>query len=544
MAQTPKKPQTPEPRPQTRRARSRHERELQRQRMVVLVAGIAIGLAVVAVLFGVGYERLWLPSRPVASVNNATLSRREYWDEQRNELARRIAQSLNSLALLGSLGPQFSQQIAGQIPPLNQQVADIRTSAVDDATINGWIDRQLIVEGAGAMNLQASDGEISQTLLESLGGAFAPPPPPPTTTATLEPTAAITSTTSPTTTTEATAAPTATPGGPTVTAAPTETSAPTNTPAPTEPPTATPQPEAALQQQDGVIGRMFDAYNNEIINSGSKSNLSLEDFKVALHDQYLRQVLTDKIEEQLLPEAQFTPTTDPSSLEAQQILIAVTVPISATDAEREAAFAERKPAAEAILAQLKSGGDFANLAEQSSDDAATKNSGGTLPSFDKDGKTQDGSAMDPAIVQATLALKEGETSDLVRTSFGWHIIKLGKRTVDSSEQQLQAARTKKFDEWLNQQRAAAAIEHYPPQTPTPSPEPTPEGTAAPLPTVSLYSTPTVAPTVEVTGTTTLPNTTPLATELPATSPATGATPTIASPPPSAVRPNTTVIPTP
>jgi parvulin-like peptidyl-prolyl isomerase len=557
MAQRPKNPQTPAPRPQTRRARSRHEREVQRQRLVILISGIAIGLAVLAVLIGLGYDRLWLPSRPVASVNNTTLSRREYWSEQRNELARRIAQSVNSLALLSSLGPQFTQQVAGQIPPLNQQVADIRTSAVDDATVNGWIDRQLIVQGAGAMNLQASDGEVAQALIESLASAFAPPPPPPTTTATLEPTAAITSTsaTTATTTANATAAPTETPGGPTATTAPTVTPAPTHTPAPTVPPTATPLADAALQQQDAVIGRLFDAFNNEIINNGSTPNLMLDDFKAALHDQYLRQVLTNKVGAQLLPEAQFTPTTDPSSIETRQILIAITVPISATEAEREAAYAQRKPAAEEILQQLKSGADFATLAQQRSDDAATKNSGGTLPAFDKDGKTQDGSVIDPAILQAALSLKEGEISDLLQTPFGWHIIKLEKRTVDPVAQQLQAARTKKFDEWLAQQRTAATIDHYPPQTPTPSPEPTAEGTAAPLPTVSLYSTPTMTPTAAVTGTAALTGTTPLAATPPATGTATveaatpGGTapagaPTAAPATPSAVLPETTITATP
>ncbi|HEX5690906.1 MAG TPA: peptidylprolyl isomerase, partial [Roseiflexaceae bacterium] len=476
-----------------------------------------------------------------------------YWTEQRYELARRIGQSLNSLALLGSLGPQFSQQIAGQIPPLNQQVADIPTSAVEDATVNDWIDRQLIVQGAGTLSLQASDGEIAQALLNGLGSSFGPPPPPPTTTATLEPTSAITSTaeTTATTSADATAAPTETPGGPTATAAPTETSAPTDTPAPTVPPTATPLPDAALQQQDGVVGRLFDAYNNEMINTGSKPNLTLDDFKAALHDQYLRSVLTDKIGAQLLPEAQFTPTTDPSSLETSHILIAVTAPISATEAERQAAFAERRPAAEAILEQLNGGADFAAVAEQSSDDAATKNSGGTLPSFDKEGKTQEGSAVDPAIVQAALALEEGEISDLIQTPFGWHIIKLNKRTVDTFEQQLQAARTEKFNEWLEQQRAAATIEHYPPQTPLPTPEPTAEGSAVPLPTVSLYSTPTVAPTEAITGTGTLTNTAPLSTTPLATSTATviaptsgNTAPTTSNVSPTAVQPETTVTVTP
>src|SRR5262249_58045379 len=52
---------------------------------------------------------------------------------------------------------------------------------------------------------------------------------------------------------------TAAAGGPTATPAATETAKPT------EPPTATPQPEAALKQQDGIIGRLFDAYQQEIL---------------------------------------------------------------------------------------------------------------------------------------------------------------------------------------------------------------------------------------------------------------------------------------
>ena len=62
MAQTPKKPSQPvAPQgPQTRRARSRHQRELQRQRLVMIIAGVAIGLALLAVLC---WRRAGLPGR-------------------------------------------------------------------------------------------------------------------------------------------------------------------------------------------------------------------------------------------------------------------------------------------------------------------------------------------------------------------------------------------------------------------------------------------------------------------------------------------------
>ncbi|HEX9442415.1 MAG TPA: peptidylprolyl isomerase, partial [Roseiflexaceae bacterium] len=230
MAQTPKRPQQPALRsPLTRRARSRHERERQRQRLVLIIAGTAIGLALLAVLGGVAYDQLWVPTRPVAQVESTTLSRRDYWNERRYELARRLSQNLRNLQLLASLGPQFTNQLAGQIPALNDLVPDIRNATVDDETVSGWIDRQLIIDGAAKMTLQADKGEVAQVLIEDLASAFPPPAPPPTTTATLTPTTTVSGTTELTKTTTAapTAVATATPGGPT------ETLAPTNTPAPT-----------------------------------------------------------------------------------------------------------------------------------------------------------------------------------------------------------------------------------------------------------------------------------------------------------------------
>jgi parvulin-like peptidyl-prolyl isomerase len=437
MAQTPKKP--PQPASQgllTRRARSRHQRELQRQRLVIIIAGTAIGLAFLAVLVGVAYEQLWIPSRPIAQAGSATLSRGDYWRERRDEIARRITQSLQLISMFGG---QFASQFEGQITQLDAQLPTVRSAAVDDETVNGWIDRQVILQNAAQeFQIQVSDGEVAQTLVGDLARVFSPPPPI-TDTVTLTPTAVLSATAAvPDGATAATAAP----GGPTATAAATETAAPTT------PPTATPLADAALKQQDQIIGRVFDTYQQEILklDPSAKAQLTIADFKSALHDQYLRQAVTTRVEQQLIPEASFTPTTDPSSIETRQILISATTTLSDTQQQRDAAYAARKPAAEAILAQLRGGADFATVAKAQSEDYASRDKGGDLAGFDKDGKTQEGQQMDPAIVKAALALKENEISDLIQTPFGWHIIQVVKKTVDSKETQLQAARTKKFDE--------------------------------------------------------------------------------------------------
>jgi hypothetical protein len=476
----------------------------------MIIAGGAIGLALLALLIGIAYEQLWIPSRPIAQVGSATLSRGEYWRERRNEIARRQAQNLQLLSLFGG---QFSSQFEGQIPQLDSQVSAIRTTPVDEETVSGWIERQVILQNAAQLySIQASDGEVAQTLVGDLGRVFGPPPPPPTSTTTLTPTATLSDTAalgSATTVAAAaiaaptgTAAPTVqgTPGTTPTQSGPTATSSPTHTPEPTTSPTATPLPDVALKEQDAIIGRLFDSYQQEMLkNPGPTAKLTIEDFKAALRDQYLRQVITTKVEEQLLPEASFTPTTDPSNIEVRQILISTTATLSDTQQQRDAAYAASKPAADAVLQQLRGGADFVSLAMEKSDDFATRDKGGDLPGFDKDGKTQDGKQMDPAIVKAALALKENEISDLIQTPFGWHIIQVVRKTVDTKEAQLQAARTKKFDEWVKERRAAAQIEHYPPQTPSPTQPPTPS--PAGLPTVQLVATPTA--TTVPTGTATL-----------------------------------------
>ena len=547
MAQNPKKSQQPAPQPPlTRRALSRHQRELRRQRLVTYITGGAIGLALVAVLLGLLYDRVWIPSRPVARVGDVSLSRGSYWGERRNEIARRMAQTIQLLNLCGG---QFGSQFEGQIPQLDADVKTIRTAPVDEATIDGWIQRQVILQSAAkTYNVQADDGQIAQRMAVDLAPAFPKPAPPVTSTTTLTPTTTVSTTgaLSQTGAAAPTAASAAQPTAAGATAAATS-AASTATTGPTSTPTATPLADVAQQEVEGILGRLYDAYQQEILRLSPdssqplKANLTLDDFKAGLRDQYLQQVVTTKVEEQLVPEASFQPSTDPSAINVRQILITTTATLSDTQQVQDAAFAARRPAAEAILQQLRGGADFAAVAKEKSEDYATRSQGGTLPSFDKNGKTEAGAQMDPAIVKAALSLKEGQISDLIRTPFGWHIIKLDSITVPSKEDQLQKARTDKFDEWVAQQRAALNIERFPPVTPTPTPAPT--ETPSVLPTVQLAATPTATPVVTATaalsGTATLPAApTPAATTISAPAPTAPGLPTGAAAP-SAVLPGET-----
>jgi peptidyl-prolyl cis-trans isomerase C len=93
--------------------------------------------------------------------------------------------------------------------------------------------------------------------------------------------------------------------------------------------------------------------------------------------------------------------------------------------------------AQDVETQLKKGGNFADLAKKYSTDS-TKEKGGDLGWFDK-GK------MVPEFDKAAFSLKDGETSGIIKTNFGYHIIKVtGKRPAgyapfDEVKDQIKAA---------------------------------------------------------------------------------------------------------
>ncbi len=76
-----------------------------------------------------------------------------------------------------------------------------------------------------------------------------------------------------------------------------------------------------------------------------------------------------------------------------------------------------KTKAESVLKQAKAGVDFAELARKNSEDEASAKQGGDLDYFGR-GK------MVAEFDQAAFSMEPGQTSDLVKTQFGYHIIKV------------------------------------------------------------------------------------------------------------------------
>jgi peptidyl-prolyl cis-trans isomerase D len=99
----------------------------------------------------------------------------------------------------------------------------------------------------------------------------------------------------------------------------------------------------------------------------------------------------------------------PERVQARHILIK-------SDASNDSAM---KAKAEGLLKQIQAGGDFAKLATENSDDTGSKPQGGEL-GFIVRGQTV------PEFEKAAFSLQPGQTSGLVKTTYGYHIIQVEK----------------------------------------------------------------------------------------------------------------------
>ena len=132
-------------------------------------------------------------------------------------------------------------------------------------------------------------------------------------------------------------------------------------------------------------------------------------------DDQLAQISTKGVDFRTLAREQFDVNpkryVKPEAVRLAHILFAV-------DVEDER-FAEDKVRAKAedVLAQIRNGADFSTLAKQFSGDRGSSSSGGELKGWVERGK------LVPPFEKAAFALQTGETSGLVRTRFGFHIVR-------------------------------------------------------------------------------------------------------------------------
>jgi peptidyl-prolyl cis-trans isomerase C len=165
---------------------------------------------------------------------------------------------------------------------------------------------------------------------------------------------------------------------------------------------------------------------------------SEEAFKKALDEQKVtvEDLRTDALNDMLVgtmlqaevaPKVNVTPDQvndfyqkNPSQFQQPERVRASHILISFPQNADEAAKKDARTKAAEVLKEVKAGKDFAALAKQHSTDPGSGPNGGDLGFFQK-------GQMVPPFEQAAFALKAGETSDLVESQFGVHIIRMVDR---------------------------------------------------------------------------------------------------------------------
>jgi peptidyl-prolyl cis-trans isomerase D len=171
---------------------------------------------------------------------------------------------------------------------------------------------------------------------------------------------------------------------------------------------------------DEVLQQYYDAHRDEFM---TPEQVSIEYVELKASDlgtdaqpseEELQQFYEERVSQFQVPEERRT----------RHILIAVN-----KGADEETINKAREKATE-IRKKLADGGDFAKLAEEYSDDPGSSKLGGDIGFFGQGN-------LDPEYEKAMFALKVGEISEPVLSSFGFHIIKL---------EEIRAEKSKPFEE--------------------------------------------------------------------------------------------------
>ncbi|MCS6950187.1 MAG: peptidylprolyl isomerase [bacterium] len=201
------------------------------------------------------------------------------------------------------------------------------------------------------------------------------------------------------------------------------------------------------------VGKSVAEWRKELIQSW-------EPRKPMLRQELLRQRLIEKVAK--------VPNPSDEELKRSYDLLSVRHILVSTGNRTEEQARKR---AEEILQKVRSGSDFAKLAREFSDDPGSKENGGSLPPVSR---SQLSSTFVPEFAKAVEALQPGQVSDLVKTQYGFHIIRLDsvkpnvpadfeKKKAEYAKQYVETQRNAKWQQYLQQLRQGAKIEVLDPE---------------------------------------------------------------------------------
>lgn len=381
-------------------ALNRRERELQRR--VLIGVGITGALVVILLAVGLLQQLVLIPNSPVATVNGETISTDRYQARVKYQRASLVNQLAQYQQIQQQLDPNGTQNFfTSQIQQLQQQLSNPETLALN--VLDSMVDEVLIREEAAKRGISIDRAELEKEVGKSFGYEPDATPTPIVTPATITSTQVVTASNGLTETQVVSA---------------------TVTPAPT----ATPFTEAEYQR----------LYKQTLDNIKQSSGMSEAEFRALTENRLLRAKLQEDVTKDV-------PTTE-EQIKARHILVKVAD--TATAEEKQKADEKIK----AALERLKKGEAFEVVAKEVSEDSSAAQ-GGDLGWFGK-------GSMVAEFEDAAFKLDVGQTSDIVTTQFGYHIIQVTEKDPAHplDDNALATKKQQAFSDFLTKLREAAKIE--------------------------------------------------------------------------------------
>jgi parvulin-like peptidyl-prolyl isomerase len=399
------------PKVQSKKHIARLERERRQVRLIKIIAVVVVAAVVLIVSYGLLDLYYLQAQQPVAEVNGEKITTKEFQARvilQRNEL-------LNQYMLY----QQYIQFGLASEDQLSQIELTLNTpSIIGQQVLDFMIDEALIRQEAEKRGITVSDEEVEKFTRSQF--QFYPDGSP---TPTITPTEVTV--TYPTLSSQQLELVTPTPiptEGPTVTPPPTATLDPNTVPeaTPTITLTPLPSPTATPYTLEGYESRF-----NDVLSNMKDIGLTEAQYRRLFRTGLLRQKLIEAV------------TTDLPSEEEQVWARHILVPDEET--------------ANQVIERLNNGEDFAELAQELSEDTGSAVEGGDLGWFGR-------GRMVPEFEEAAFDLEIGEISEPIESQFGFHIIQvLGRTTVPLDAFALDQARQTEFNDFLAQLREEADI---------------------------------------------------------------------------------------
>lgn len=224
--------------------------------------------------------------------------------------------------------------------------------------------------------------------------------------------------------------------------------------------------EEIRQAIDDVKKQNNMASQDVLVSALASQGLSFEQYRVQMQEQIEKlklvsvevrsKILVGESEVREYYETNLSKYTEDESFRARHVFFRTTEKSPADVVKRA------MTSALMVLAEAKSGKDFAELAKTYSEDPAARQDGGNLGVFKK-------GDMQPELETAIMAMKPGDVSELVYTPSGFHIIKLEERTsgkpkpfesvkAEIEEMLYRKKSEERFSQWAKELRGKASVD--------------------------------------------------------------------------------------